>query len=265
LPLLIILLLQLAILHLFVYMFSIFKKKYPSSAIDFNGLKTDMHSHLLPGIDDGSPDTATSSDLKKGLEDLGYSQFITTPHIMWDMYKNTPATIGAALNNLQENTDQHNNIRPAAEYFMDDYFNALLDEDKPLLCITGKKVLVEFSFIAPPFDLKEQLFKLQIKGYEPILAHPERYNYFAANKSSLDEFKSMGCLFQLNLLSITGYYGKIAQELAAWLVSEDYIDFVGTDLHHHRHLEALRKSRKIMPVVLQLLNAGRLQNPTLSL
>ena len=248
----------------FISMFSIFKRKYPSSAVDFSGLKTDMHSHLLPGIDDGSPDTTTSSELKKGLEDLGYSQFIATPHIMWDMYKNTPATIADALKNLQ-NTGQHNNIRPAAEYFMDDYFNALLDEDKPLLTITGKKVLVEFSFIAPPFDLKEQLFKMQIKGYEPILAHPERYNYFAASKSSLDEFKSMGCLFQLNLLSVTGYYGKIAQDMAGWLVAKDYVDFAGTDLHHDRHLEALRKSRKIMPVVLQLLSAGRLQNPNLSL
>jgi len=223
-----------------------------------------MHSHLLPGIDDGSPDAMVSAELKKGLEDLGYSQFITTPHIMWDMYKNTAATIDAALKILQEN-NQHSNIRPAAEYFMDDYFDGMLVNEKPLLAISGKKILVEFSFIAPPIGLKDQLFRLQIKGYEPILAHPERYAYFAGNKSVFDEFKSMGCLFQLNLLSLSGYYGRIAQDLAVWLVSKNYIDFVGTDLHHHRHLDALRSGKRIMPVVHQLLESGRLLNPSLTL
>ena len=132
---------------------------------------------------------------------------------------------------------------------------------KPL---KGKKVLVEFSFVSPPLNLKEQLFNLQIKGYEPVLAHPERYTYFAANKSAFDDFKSMGCLFQLNVLSLSGYYGKIPQELANWLVSKNYIDLLGTDLHHQRHLDALRAGKNIMPVVSQLLDTGRLLNTGLS-
>jgi protein-tyrosine phosphatase len=243
-------------------MFSIFKRKYPSSPVDFSGLKTDMHAHILPGIDDGSPDAETSIQLKKGLEDLGYARFIATPHIMWDMYKNTAVSINSALKILDQKSLQHN-IRPAAEYFMDDHFDRQLKEDIPLLTITGKKVLVEFSFVSPPLDLKEQLFNMQIKGYEPILAHPERYAYFAGNKTAFDEFKSMGCLFQLNLLSLSGYYGKVPQELAHWLVSKNYIDFAGTDLHHYRHLEALRIGKNIMPVVLQLLDSGRLLNPAL--
>jgi protein-tyrosine phosphatase len=245
-------------------MFSIFKRKYPSRQGDFSGIITDMHSHLLPGIDDGSPDTETSALLKKGLEDLGYQQFITTPHIMWDLYKNTPETIGTALKSLQQQPG-HTNIRPAAEYFMDEHFCEQVEKDIPLLAITGKKVLVEFSFAAPPIDLKEQLFNLQIKGYEPILAHPERYAYFSGNKSIFDEFKSMGCLFQLNLLSAAGYYGKTSQDLAQWLVGKNYIDFAGTDLHHQRHLDALRTSKRIMPVVQDLLASGRLQNTSLSM
>jgi protein-tyrosine phosphatase len=245
-------------------MFSIFKRKYPKVAVDFSGIKMDMHSHLLPGIDDGSSDIENSIQLKKGLEDLGYQQFITTPHIMWDMYKNTAATIDNALQNLQRESAQ-NNIRAAAEYFMDDYFDELLEKDQPLLTINGKRVLVEFSFVAAPLDLKEQLFKMQIKGYEPVLAHPERYNYFAGNKSLFDDFKSMGCLFQLNLLSLSGYYGKIPQELAGYLISKDYIDFAGTDLHHHRHLDALRAGKGIMNPILQLLGSGRLQNSSLSI
>ncbi|HTL10074.1 MAG TPA: CpsB/CapC family capsule biosynthesis tyrosine phosphatase [Chitinophagaceae bacterium] len=243
-------------------MFSIFKKK-SSPGVDLSGLVTDMHSHLLPGIDDGSPDTVTSVTLKKGLEELGYSKFIATPHIMWDMYKNTASSIDAALQNLLA-ADAKNNIRAAAEYYMDDYFNEQVKNDQPLLTLSGKKVLVEFSFVAPPLDLKDQLFQLQIKGYEPVLAHPERYAYFASNKTIYQDFKSMGCLLQLNLLSLTGYYGKTPQELANWLISKNFIDLVGTDLHHHRHLDALRQGKHIMPAVQQLLQQGRLLNPMLA-
>jgi protein-tyrosine phosphatase len=243
-------------------MFSIFKRKYPP--IDFSGLHTDMHSHLLPGIDDGSPDTDMSAILKKGLEDTGYHQFIATPHIMSDMYKNTPSTIDNALKLLQ-NTGSHTNMRAAAEYYMDDHFDQLLAGNEPLLAIQGRMVLVEFSFMSVPMDLKEKLFAMQIKGYQPILAHPERYEYLAAKKSIFDELKSMGCLFQLNLLSLTGYYGRTPNELAAYLISKDYIDFAGTDLHHLRHLQALRQSKHIMPQLLRLLSGGRLQNSTLSI
>ncbi len=246
-------------------MFSIFKRKYPKLPVDFSAVKTDMHSHLLPGIDDGSPDINTSLNLKKGLEDLGYSQFIVSPHIMWDVYKNTTDTINSALKNLQQANNNCNNIRPAAEYFLDDYFDGLLDEGNPLLTIEGKKILVEFSFVAPPFDLKQQLFKMQIKGYQIVLAHPERYAYFSANKTAYDDFKSMGCLFQLNLLSLSGYYGKIAQDLATWLISKNYIDMVGTDLHHHRHLDVLRNGKNIMPIINDLLSSGKLLNPSLNL
>jgi len=223
-----------------------------------------MHSHLLPGIDDGSPDTETSVALKKGLEALGFLQFITTPHIMWDMYKNTEVSINEALQQLQQQPNQQN-IRPAAEYYMDEYFDGLVEKDKPLLAIFGKKVLVEFSFVSPPLDLKEKLFNLQMKGYQPILAHPERYQYFSGMKSMYDDFKSMDCLFQVNLLSLSGYYGKIPADLANYLISKKYIDFVGTDLHHQRHLEAFQNSKGIMNQVSQLLDSGKLQNSSLSL
>ncbi len=245
-------------------MFSIFRKKYPSVPVDFSGLHTDMHSHLLPGIDDGSPDCDMSAQLKKGLEEAGFRQFITTPHIMWDLYRNTPATIGAAVTLLQSQGD-HRNLRAAAEYYMDDYFDQLLAEDRPLMTIHDKMVLVEFSFISAPLDLKEKLFALQIKGYQPILAHPERYEYLIAKKALIDELKSMGCLFQMNLLSLAGYYGKIPSELAGYLISKNYIDFAGTDLHHLRHLQALRQSKHIMPGLNRLLDAGKLQNASLTL
>lgn len=245
-------------------MFSIFKKKQKGST-DLSELVTDMHSHLLPGIDDGSPDTTISGELIAGLKDLGYARFVTTPHIMSDMYRNDRTTISAAHEQLRLsfNGSAPAPIRAAAEYYLDDHIDELLRKDIPLLTIRDNWVLIEFSFITPPMDLKDKLFSLQIKGYQPILAHPERYTYLSSQKKMYDELKDAGCLFQLNLLSLTNYYGKPVHELANYLVKNNFIDLLGTDLHHHRHLEALRSSTHLTDHVKQLLDTGRLLNPTI--
>ncbi len=246
-------------------MFSIFKRKSAVN-VDLSALVTDMHSHLLPGIDDGSPDDATSLTLIKGLEALGYRHFITTPHIMWDVHKNDVASISNAHKQLQQSLQQERkstSIKAAAEYFLDDHFDALLAQDAPLLTIKDNLVLVEFSFIAPPRNIKETLFELQIKGYKPILAHPERYNYLVFNKGMYDELKEAGCYFQLNLLSLTGYYGKPTSDLAHYLIKKKYIDLLGTDLHHERHLDALRSSSSLMSGVKFLLDSGSILNASL--
>jgi protein-tyrosine phosphatase len=246
-------------------MFSIFKKKR-SGGVDLSALGTDMHSHLLPGIDDGSPDDATSLLLIKGLQQLGYQQFITTPHILWDVHKNDAASITKAHGQLQAALQQEQltvPIRAAAEYYLDDHFDELLRKDVPLLPIKDNLVLVEFSFVTMPLNVKEKLFELQIKGYKPILAHPERYSYLLPQKQVFDELKQAGCYFQLNLLSLTGYYGKATQDLAAYLIKKKYIDYLGTDLHHDRHLQALQSSHSLMDSVKQLLDSGNILNDTL--
>ena len=230
-------------------------------------MATDMHSHLLPGIDDGSPDAHTSDVLIKGLMELGYKKLVTTPHIMADVYPNTPSTINSAYARLRNETHLSPINFPvlpgAAEYLLDDGFDQLLKHPEPLLCISAQLVLVEFSFIAPPVDYKEKLFQLQLRGYQPVLAHPERYLYWAGNKKVFDQLKTEGCLFAVNLLSLAGHYGKPALELSQYLVKKNYIDFLGTDLHHERHLELLQKSHQLMPIINHLLDDGNLQNPTL--
>lgn len=244
-------------------MFSIFKKKY-SETPDLSGIGTDMHSHLLPGIDDGSPDVDVSESLIDGLKELGYRNFICTPHIMWDLYRNTPDTIQQAANNLHEHLSGKDKLvpfRPAAEYYMDEHFADLLEKKAPLLTIKDNWVLVEFSFVSPPINRSENFFQLQINGYRPILAHPERYNYLAGQREVFQELKDAGCLLQVNLLSFTGYYGKTAQELAEYLLKMNMIDLLGTDLHHHRHLEALRRSPRLNIPVNKLLDSGKLKNP----
>jgi len=224
-----------------------------------------MHSHLIPGIDDGAKDIEDSLRLIRGLADLGYRKLITTPHVLADYYPNTPETIGEGLKVVKAELKKQGmemEIRAAAEYLMDDYFTSLLEKEEPLLTLKGNMVLVELSFAVPAINLKEILFQVNLRGYQPVLAHPERYLYFGAAKEWYDQLKDSGCLFQLNLLSLRGYYGKGSQELAQYLIKKKYIDLLGTDMHHEKHLENLRSSR-ISDAVKKLLDTGLIRNASL--
>jgi tyrosine-protein phosphatase YwqE len=228
-------------------------------------LKSDMHSHLLPGIDDGSPDMQTSLQLIRGMTELGFTKLITTPHIMWDMYKNTREVILNKLEELQAAVKAEGlavEINAAAEYFLDDHVAGLLRNKETLLTVSGKMVLVEFSLAQPSMSLKDILFEMQMQGYQPIIAHPERYIYLERNKEFYEELKDIGCLFQLNLLSLSNHYGKSVNELAQYLIKKEYYDFVGTDLHHNRHLDALSVSA-FMPALQKLLESGKILNSQL--
>lgn len=247
-------------------MISFFRRKAPQPAADFSRLECDMHSHFIPGIDDGSPDMETSLELIRGLIDLGYKRIITTPHILSDLYPNTPDTIGAGYQEVLAELKRQNisvEFKAAAEYLMDDQFVRMLEEDEPLLTLKDKMVLVELSFAVPAINLKEILFQMQMKGYQPVLAHPERYLYFGGNKGWYDQLKDIGCLFQVNLLSIRGYYGKASLELVQYLIKKQYVDLLGTDMHHTRHLENLRSSPLLMDTVNKLLDSGLIRNATL--
>lgn len=246
-------------------MLSIFKKKTPDRP-DLSSIVCDMHSHILPGLDDGSPDVATSLQLIKGLTDLGYQKFIATPHILWDIYKNNRGTINPSFEELKAGLRENNLDVPlqfAAEYFLDYHVDELIEEEKPLLTVNDNWVLVEFSFVSAPLDLKEKLFALQMAGYQPIIAHPERYIYFSRNKEIYTELKEAGYFLQVNLLSLTGYYGKLPFELAHHLVKNKFVDFVGTDLHHIRHLQALQASPQLTDTIKYLQDAGVLLNQNL--
>jgi protein-tyrosine phosphatase len=246
-------------------MFGFFKKKGNEPA-DLSGLIADMHSHLIPGIDDGATDLESAIVMIRAMHSLGYQKFITTPHVQWEMYKNTHEIIenGAKIvrDRLAE-TEMKVEFRAAAEYFLDEHVDELLEKNIPLLTIHKNMVLVEFSFIRQPMDLKDKIFQLQIKGYQPIIAHPERYLYFGAHKTVYDELHDMDCVFQLNLLSLCGYYGKKQEELAQYLIKKKYVSLLGSDLHNIRHINILRASSSISTTVNRLLDAGALLNPEL--
>ncbi len=244
-------------------MFKLFSRS-TSSHPDYSLLGTDMHSHLLPGIDDGSPDLDVSIELIKGMMDLGYTKLITTPHIMWDMYKNSKALILEKLELLRERVKKEGlavEIDAAAEYFLDDHVAGLVKNNE-LLTFGGNMVLVEFSMAHPSMSLKDILFDMQMQGYQPVIAHPERYIYLEHNKEFYEELKTIGCLFQLNILSLGNNYGKSVHELASYLIKKGYYDLAGTDLHSMRHLDALKNSSLSGPL-LKLVNSGTLRNKEL--
>lgn len=246
-------------------MLSIFKKK-TSSPPDLSGMVADMHSHLIPGIDDGATDVENSLELIRGLMDLGLQKFITTPHILWDIFKNNRKTITPAYGELQQGLAANNinvPVKFAAEYFLDYHVEELIEDEQPLLTIFDNCVLVEFSFVSAPLDLKEKLFSLQMAGYQPIIAHPERYTYFGRTKEMYEELKEAGYFFQVNLLSLAGYYGKLPQEIANVLVKNKLVDFLGTDLHHVRHLHALRSASSLTDTIKAIQDSGSLLNPAL--
>ena len=205
----------------------------------------DIHSHLLPGIDDGAKDLNTSIELIQKMASYGIQDFITTPHILGDVYPNTPEIIKRQLQLVKEELKKramHNiSITAAAEYMMDEHFSVLLKEDKALLTLKDNLVLVEMSYFSPPNNLFDILFQLGLKGYKPVLAHPERYVSYHNNFRIFQKLKNAGCLFQLNLLSLTENYGKGVQKTAENLLKENLYDFVGTDTHHLQHLELLQK------------------------
>lgn len=224
-------------------MFSIFKKKSPIISSSYFPITTDIHSHILPSIDDGSPDIETSLTLINGLIKLGITKSIATPHIIGDMYRNNAETINGALaivkNALAEKQIDFK-VHAAAEYMLDDYFLELLKNKIPLLTLKENKVLTEFSYAEKPYNVQQMVFSIITEGYQPLLAHPERYGYFHNDYKQYHALKDLGFLLQVNLLSLTGYYGKPVAKAAAYIIKNDLASFTATDLHHERHMQALQ-------------------------
>jgi protein-tyrosine phosphatase len=222
-----------------------------------------MHSHLIPGIDDGAPDLSTSLRLIRGLIDLGFKKIITTPHINGDMFPNTPEGIQDGLASVRAELKKESIGLPmeaAAEYLMDDVFSRRLASGENLLRLQENMVLVELSFVVPAINLMDIVFQLQLEGYQPVLAHPERYLYFSANKNWYEQLRNAGCLFQLNLLSFSGYYGPQTRDVANYLAKKGYVEYLGTDLHHSKQLEELRTSPAVSRTAEKLVDAGFIRN-----
>lgn len=228
-------------------MFSFFKKKekqpFEAPAATWSFLNADMHSHLIPGIDDGAADMEQSLDLLQKLASSGFSKVITTPHISLDYFPNPEQTILSGLDEVRKAAEENNipiDIHAAAEYMIDESFMGKLASNKKLLTLDGEHVLFEMGFVQVDRNLMQAIFEIQTRGYKPVLAHPERYNFYVdASLDELHKLKEAGCLFQLNTIALSGYYGKHIKVFAEKLLKEGLYEFAGSDIHHERHLNAL--------------------------
>ncbi len=211
---------------------------------DYATFRCDMHSHFIPGIDDGAATLEDSIALIRGMRELGFAKLITTPHIMSDFYRNTPETILGGLELVRAELKRLNidvELHAAAEYYIDAGFQELL-ENGNLLTFGGKYLLVEISYINYPENFKEVLFQIKTSGYYPVLAHPERYPFWLHNFDDLREIKMAGTYLQINTNSLSGYYGPEARHMAERLIDENMVDFIGSDVHNIKHLDGLRKT-----------------------
>tara|TARA_R100000322_G_scaffold122172_1_gene79413 strand:- start:374 stop:1114 length:741 start_codon:yes stop_codon:yes gene_type:complete len=202
---------------------------------------TDVHNHILPGIDDGAKTVEESIDLINGLNNLGFKEFIATPHTMNDYYPNTYETITNAHNTVQQAlTKKLSNIKIgySSEYMMDSHFENLLEENK-ITPLKDSLILVEMSYLQPPINLEEIIYKIGVAGYEPILAHPERYAFYHKNYEYYKTLKKLGCKFQLNMLSLTSQYGESVTKTANRLLKDGMIDYIASDTHHKRHVSKI--------------------------
>ena len=220
-------------------MLSFFKPKPTLKDLIPNGF-TDIHSHIMFGIDDGAQTREETLFLIERLKNMGITNFITTPHTFSGFWDNTSEKILAKEKEVKELFQQNNitnSFKTASEYLLDDHFVELF-QNKDILTLKDNYVLVEMSYLNPPIQLYTIIFDMQVAGYKPVLAHPERYTFYHKNFDEYKKLKNQGCLFQLNLLSTVGYYGSDVQNTAFKLLKSGMIDFVGSDTHHKKHIEA---------------------------
>jgi tyrosine-protein phosphatase YwqE len=206
----------------------------------------DMHSHLLPGLDDGVTSFEESEMIIRQFQELGYSKLITTPHIISDTYRNTPDLILGKLKELNEYlaARQVNIIvQAAAEYYLDEVLFKKVENNEPLLTLGSRYVLFEMNFLTEPFQLKDFIFLLGVKGYRPLLAHPERYLFLQQDMDKVEDLYNRGVLLQVNTVSLTGYYSKSAQHLAQKLIDKGWVHFLGSDCHSMHHMDLLKQVR----------------------
>lgn len=220
-------------------MFGIFKKKeYLKDCIPTGFV--DIHSHTLCGIDDGAQSIDDTKYLLQAMMNLGFDKVITTPHTISHVHPNTTQIINDTYKKVVDQLPLETNqlkYQAASEYMIDENFQERVSKDD-LLPLKNKHVLVEMSYINPPIFLYDALFLLVSKGYTPVLAHPERYNFYKGDLKAYKSLKKVGCLFQINLLSVTGYYGDKIAEVADLLLKENMYDFAGSDIHHEKHIKS---------------------------
>lgn len=231
---------------------------------DLSAVGADMHSHLIPGIDDGAKEVEDSVEMIEGLIELGFSSFMGTPHVMADHYRNSTDTIRRGADEVREALQKKGINVPfscAAEYYADEELEKRI-ESKDLLSFGDNYVLFEVSYVNRSSNMEKTIFDLKMKGYKPVLAHPERYTFMYQDFEAYERLYANQVDFQINLASLAGYYSPAAKKIAEKLIKNEMVDWIGTDIHNPRHLTPLKKALQ-SKALKNLIESGRLKNANL--
>lgn len=245
-----------------------FKKKRPEYAFVDIGLTADVHSHILPSVDDGSPDAVESVKILTELHRLGVRKCIFTPHVSRSMFPNTADGLRhrfeTFLPAVPEELRSDMQFHLASEYMVDEFFGDLTDR----LYWPDGRILIEMSYYQRSREIRDEIFNLQMAGLLPVLAHPERYVFYqkAWDKKKgvveLQHFFDAGCKLQLNVMSLTGAYGEGAMAILRWLLDNDMYSFIGTDVHARRQIDHFN-GIQLTPAQLDKVRALARNNETL--
>ncbi|HOY29808.1 MAG TPA: histidinol phosphatase [Flavobacteriales bacterium] len=239
-------------------------REAPLGDADLSVLRCDVHSHFIPGIDDGAQTMDQSMELLTAMAELGYTKVVTTPHNMADGYKNTPEIILGGLERVREEAKRRGiamEVDAAAEYYLDHELEQKVT-DRKVLTFGDNYLLFELPFISEPNMLLQVIFTMQTAGYRPVLAHPERYGFWHNDYEKYLRLKERGVLFQLNTIALAGAYGPGAKDIAERLVDDGHYEFLGSDCHSMSHVQAI-KNTLARPYLHKLISSGKLLNSTL--
>lgn len=233
---------------------NLFKRKYTPRPI-FAALGTDMHCHLIPQVDDGSKCIEESIECLNTLKAVGYEKVIITPHFQYPRFNNDEDDIRRRYEDVKKAAKKAGvEIEIAGiggEYRIDSGFKKRVENPR-FLKLSNKYVLVEFSLHQQMMGCDEMIFDMQMKGYEVILAHPERYPYLNVMGTRMEQLKNQGVYFQINALSLGGFYGDEAKKRAYQMLENGWVEFMGTDTHNTMYAQALidlsndRKVEKVL-------------------
>lgn len=227
-------------------------------------LRVDVHSHFIPGIDDGAQELSDSMDLLEGMIALGYKKVVTTPHVMSDYYRNSSETILEGRDLLRKTAEEKGleiEIDAAAEYYLDAELMPKIKQ-KSLLTFGDQHVLFELPFMVEPPNLADVIFEMQLAGYKPVLAHPERYAFWHMSFEKYQEIHDKGVILQLNINSLTGHYSPDVKKISERLIEEEMIGLLGSDCHHMNHIGLLDHARRL-PSLHRIIEQGGLLNQKL--
>ena len=229
---------------------------------DLSDVKTDIHSHLIPGVDDGAENMNESIRLISQLKELGYRKLILTPHVRYGSFDNDTSTFDKRLEDVKDAIHEEGiniELEVGAEQTIDEGFEEHFKKGELKHFGKHKYLLIEFPFISVPAYIKDLIFNLQISGYRLILAHPERYLYLPTEPELIEHLHNAGVLFQLNILSLIGFYDRPTQKFAEKLIENGKIDLIGTDLHHQSHIDGIKEALK-NKYLINLIESKRLKN-----